>query len=209
MFEERATKAAAQMNGPATRGAVRRAGQGRVQAAKSDQELRALDWWARVMKEKRIKAAKGAKQAYADWQRDPQGTTGQRASRFDVMFGNVRAQSAPSYEALLASEFERVSGPGLEAGEQPMEQRDGERCRRPRWSCRRRLAAGLDVLAIIDAVVSMVSIMYERLQRLDHRYRHRLTASHRSAGSRLRRRRIYQHKLDAFAERSPGAPRLA
>jgi Concanavalin A-like lectin/glucanases superfamily len=158
MFEERATKASPDVDQQRAALFVEL-----VKAAfkprKSDQELRALDWWARVMKEKRIEAAKGAQQAYADWQRDPQGTTGQRASRFDVMFGNV-GLSAPSYEALLASGFARVSGPGLEVGQRSWNNVMA-RLEAAKVELQKEAASSIDVLAIIDAVVSMVSILYE------------------------------------------------
>jgi hypothetical protein len=121
---------------------------------KSDQDLWALEWWARIMKLKRIQAAEGAKEADADWQ---SGTTGPRASRIDVMLGNDKV-NPPNLDALLASGFERVSGPGTDAANKS-------------WpSVMKRLQAAqvelqtsggdeIDTLAIIDGVVMTLSML--------------------------------------------------
>jgi hypothetical protein len=121
---------------------------------KSDQELRALEWWARVMKIKRIQAAEGAQQAYADWQR---GTTGPRASRIDVMLGNDKV-NPPGFELVLASGFERVSGPGTEAATKswPIVLK---RLQAAQVELQQSAGGDTDAQAILDGVVTTLSLL--------------------------------------------------
>jgi len=121
---------------------------------KSDQDLRALEWWARVMKMKRIQAAEGAKQAYAAWQG---GTTGPRASRIDVMLGNDKV-NPPSLDVLLASGFERVSGPGTDAANKswPIVMK---RLQATRVELQTSGGGDVDTQAILDGVVTTLSLL--------------------------------------------------
>ena len=69
MFWDRATKAVPSGNMDEQRAAlfvelVKAA----FKPQKSDQELGGLEWWAGLVKQKRIQAANGAKQAYNVWQ---------------------------------------------------------------------------------------------------------------------------------------------
>jgi hypothetical protein len=121
---------------------------------KSDQELRATDWWARIMKEKRIAAAKGAQQAYADWQ---SGITASRPSRIDVMLGNDKVNT-PSYEALLASGFERVSGPGTAAANQSWP-KVLQRLQATQVELQTTAGSDVDAQAILDGVVTTLSLL--------------------------------------------------
>jgi hypothetical protein len=155
MFWQRAKQAAASNDMDAQRAAlfvelVKAA----FRPQKSDQELRGLDWWARIMKVKRIQAAEGAQQAYADWQ---SGATAPRASRIDVMLGNDKI-NAPPYEALLASGFERVSGPGTAAANQswPMVMK---RLEAAQVELQKTAAGDIDALAIMDGVAQTLSML--------------------------------------------------
>jgi hypothetical protein len=121
---------------------------------KPDQELRGLEWWARIMKLKRIQAAEGAKQAYADWQ---SGTTGPRPSRIDVMLGNDKV-NPPSLDLLLASGFERASGPATDAANKswPSVQK---RLQAARVELQTSGGDQIDTLAIIDGVAMTLSML--------------------------------------------------
>jgi hypothetical protein len=121
---------------------------------KSDQELRGLEWWARIMKLKRIQAAEGAKQTYADWQNN---TTGARASRIDVMLGNDKV-NPPGLDVLLESGFERVSGPATDAANKSWET-VRRRLKAAQVELQNTQSGGTDVLAIIDGVVQTLSMM--------------------------------------------------
>jgi Concanavalin A-like lectin/glucanases superfamily len=155
MFWERAKKAAASGDMDEQRAALFVE---LVKAAfmprKSDEELRALDWWARIMKEKRIQAATGAQQAYADWQR---GTSAPRTSRIEVMFGDDKL-SAPSYEVLLASGFERVSGPATAAANQSWP-KVMKRLEAAKIELQQTPGGSTDTQAIIDGVVLTLSLL--------------------------------------------------
>ena len=120
---------------------------------KSNEDLRALEWWATVMKQKRIDAARGAQQAYADWQR---GTAGPRPSRTDVLLGYDK--DPPSYEALLASGFERVSGPGTAAANQSW-RKALQRLEAARVELQSSAGGDVDAKAIIDGVVTTLSLL--------------------------------------------------
>jgi hypothetical protein len=122
--------------------------------SKSDQELRALEWWARIMKLKRIQAAEGAQQAYADWQR---GVTAPRASRVDVMLGNDKVNT-PGYATLLASGFERVSGPGTAAANQSWP-KVLTRLEATQVELQSNAGGDTDAQAIIDGVVMTLSLL--------------------------------------------------
>jgi Concanavalin A-like lectin/glucanases superfamily len=121
---------------------------------KSDQELRGLEWWARIMKLKRIQAAEGAKKAYADWQNN---TAGPRASRFDVMLGNDKV-NPPSLDVLLASGFERVSGTGTDAANKswPIVMK---RLQAAQVELQTSGGGDVDTQAIIDGVVTTLSLL--------------------------------------------------
>jgi hypothetical protein len=121
---------------------------------KSDQELRALEWWATLMKEKRIEAAEGAQQAYADWQR---GATAPRTSRVGVLLGDDKVNT-PTYEALLASGFERVSGAGTAAANQSW-QKVLKRLEAARIELQTTAGGNNDAQAIIDGVVQTLSLL--------------------------------------------------
>ena len=153
MFEERATKVSSDVDEQRAALFVEL-----VKAAfkprKSDQELRALDWWARIMREKRIEAAKGAQQAYADWQR---GVGVPRASRIDVMLGNDKV-NPPSYEALLANGFERVSGLGTAAANQSWS-KVLKRLDAAKVELQPSSGGDVDVQAILDGVVTTLSLL--------------------------------------------------
>lgn len=121
---------------------------------KSDQELRGLEWWARVMKLKRIQAAEGAQQAYADWQ---SGKNAPRTSPIGQLFGDDKVNT-PSYEALLASGFERVSGPGIVAANASW-QKVLQRLEAAKVELRQEAASGTDVQAILDGFATTASIL--------------------------------------------------
>jgi hypothetical protein len=121
---------------------------------KSDQELRGLEWWARIMKLKRIQAAEGAKQAYTDWQ---SGTTGPRPSRIDVMLGNDKV-NPPSLELLLASGFERVSGPATDAANKSWPSVK-KRLQAARVELQTSGGGDIDVQAIVDGVAMTLSML--------------------------------------------------
>jgi hypothetical protein len=121
---------------------------------KSDQDLWALEWWSRIMKLKRIQAAEGAQQAYADWQR---GTTGPRASRIDVMLGNDKV-NPPSLELLLASGFERVSDPGTEAANKSWPT-VMKRLQAAQVELQTTVGGDTDVQAILDGIVTTLSLL--------------------------------------------------
>jgi hypothetical protein len=120
----------------------------------SDQELWGLAWWARVMKEKRIQAAEGAQQAYNDWQR---GATAPRTARTGVLLGDDKVNT-PSYEALLVSGFERVSGPGTAAADQSWP-KVLKRLEAAKVELQTTAGGGNDVQAILDAVVTTLAIL--------------------------------------------------
>jgi hypothetical protein len=154
-FRQRAQKAAASEDTDEQRAAlfvelVKAA----FKPGKSDQELWALEWWARILKEKRIQAAEGAKQAYADW---AAGKTAPRASRIEVMLGDDKV-NPPSFEALLASGFERVSGPGSAAADKswPIVKK---RLEAAKVELQNIPGGGTDVLAIIDGVVQTLGML--------------------------------------------------
>jgi hypothetical protein len=121
---------------------------------KSDQELRGLEWWARIMKLKRTQAAEGAKQAYADWQNN---ITGPRASRIDVMLGNDKV-NPPGLDMLLASGFERVSGPGTEAANKSWPT-VMKRLQAAQVELQTTAGGDTDVQAILDGVVTTLSLL--------------------------------------------------
>ncbi|HEX6143129.1 MAG TPA: LamG-like jellyroll fold domain-containing protein [Geminicoccaceae bacterium] len=154
MFEDRAKKAAGSEDIDEQRAAlfvelVKTA----FKPRKSNEDLRALEWWATVMKQKRIDAARGAQQAYADWQR---GTAGPRPSRTDVLLGFDK--DPPSYEALLASGFERVSGLGTAAANQSW-RKALQRLEAARVELQSAAGGDVDAKAIIDGVVTTLSLL--------------------------------------------------
>jgi hypothetical protein len=155
MFWDRAQKAAASNDMDEQRAAlfvelVKAA----FKPQKSDQDLRALEWWARVMKLKRIQAAEGAQRAYADWQNN---ITGPRASRIDVMIGNDKV-NPPSLDLLLASGFERASGPGTEVANKswPIVMK---RLKATQVELQTSGGGDIDTQAIIDGVVTTLSLL--------------------------------------------------
>jgi hypothetical protein len=121
---------------------------------KSDQDLWALEWWGRIMKLKRIQAAEGAQQAYADWQ---SGKNAPRTSPVGQLFGDDKVNT-PSYEALLASGFERVSGPGIAAANASW-QKVLQRLEAAKVELRQEAASGTDVQAILDGFATTASIL--------------------------------------------------
>lgn len=155
MFWQRAKQAAASSDMDEQRAAVFvELVKAAFKPSKSDQELRGLEWWARIMKLKRIQAAEGARQAYADWQNN---ATGPRASRIDVMLGNDKV-NPPGLDVLLASGFERVSGPGTEAANKswPIVLK---RLQSAQLELQQSAGGDTDVQAIIDGVVTTLSLL--------------------------------------------------
>jgi hypothetical protein len=106
------------------------------------------------MKEKRIEAAKGAQQAYADWQ---SGKNVPRTSPIGQLFGDDKVNT-PSYEALLASGFARVSGPGIAAANASW-QKVLQRLEAAQVELRQEAASGTNVQAILDGFATTASVV--------------------------------------------------
>lgn len=99
------------------------------------------------MKQHRIEAAEAARAAYHDWQRDPDGYTGQRATRLMVVLDRL----PPPYEEFLAEGARRASADALAVAEASAP---------TLWSLmgeRRSETSDPDVLAIIDGFVQVAS----------------------------------------------------
>ena len=155
MFWERAKKTAASSDMDEQRAALfAELVKAAFKPQKSDQELRGLEWWARIMKLKRIQAAEGAEQAYADWQR---GATGPRTARIGVLLGEDKV-NPPSYETLLASGFERVSGPGTAAANQSWP-KVLKRLEAAKVELQTTAGGGTDAQAVLDGVVTTLSYL--------------------------------------------------
>jgi hypothetical protein len=122
-------------------------------AQKSNEELRALEWWARVVKIKRAQAAEGAIRAYEDWRL---GVTAPRTARVGVLLGDDKV-NLPSYESLLASGFERVSRPATAAANQSWPKVE-RRLQSASMDLQRR-ATDDDTKAILDGVVTILSLL--------------------------------------------------
>src|SRR4051812_1309401 len=106
------------------------------------------------MKQKRIQAAWGAQQAYADWQA---GKTGPRTPQIGQLLGDDKV-NPPSYEELLASGFERVSGPGTAAADKswPMVMR---RLQAAQVELQQSAGGNTDTQVIVDGVVQTLSML--------------------------------------------------
>jgi hypothetical protein len=156
MFWDRATKAVPSGNMDEQRAAlfvelVKAA----FKPQKSDQELGGLEWWAGLVKQKRIQAANGAKQAYNVWQ------SGQhpRTSPIGQLLGDDKVNT-PSYDTLVAEGFGQVSGTDAANKSWPMVLKHLEAAQ---IDLQKNAGNDTDVLTILDGIVEALSILKDGL----------------------------------------------